>query len=217
MSNSPVVVFDFDLTLTYWDTADRFFRWLLRRDPWRLMVVALSLPFMAPLLLFRKTRRWLVWFAVWVATLGRSPRALAALIDEHLDGLPVAFIPAALDRLREHLAQGHSVVIATGCLEPLARALLDRSGLGEVSLVASTMRPLLGGWVREQHCFSANKIPMLSARGFAPPWAVAYTDHQADLPVLSQSAERFLVSPRPECLARIRAQLPGATTVLAWR
>ena len=44
MSNAPVVVFDFDLTLTYWDTADRFFRWLLRREPWRLLVVALALP-----------------------------------------------------------------------------------------------------------------------------------------------------------------------------
>jgi phosphatidylglycerophosphatase C len=221
MSGTPVVVFDFDLTLTYWDTADRFFRWLLRRDPWRLLVVALALPVLVPLLLFRRTRRWPVWFAVWVATFGRSPRALATLIDEHIDALPAGhasvFIPAALERLREHLARGDRVVIATGCLEPLARALLDRAGLGEVSLVASTMRPLLGGWVRERHCFSANKIPMLAERGFAPPWAVAYTDHQADLPVLSHSAERFLVSPRPECLARIQATLPGATTVLAWR
>jgi phosphatidylglycerophosphatase C len=75
MSNPPVVVFDFDLTLTYWDTADRFFRWLLRRNPWRLLVVAMALPVLGPLLPFRRTRRWLTWFAVWVATLGRSPRA----------------------------------------------------------------------------------------------------------------------------------------------
>jgi len=221
MSNAPVVVFDFDLTLTYWDTADRFFRWLLRREPWRLLVVALALPVLGPLLAFRRTRRWPVWFAVWAATFGRSKRGLAALIDAHIDGLPAGhasvFIPVAVARLREHLAQGDRVVIATGCLEPLARALLDRAGLGGVSLVASTMRPLLGGWVRERHCFSANKIPMLAERGFAPPWAVAYTDHRADLPVLSHSAQRFLVSPRPECLARIQAQFPDATTVLAWR
>jgi hypothetical protein len=32
---APVVVFDFDLTLTRGDTAERYFRWLLRRDACR--------------------------------------------------------------------------------------------------------------------------------------------------------------------------------------
>jgi phosphatidylglycerophosphatase C len=108
-------------------------------------------------------------------------------------------------------------VIATGCLELLARALLERAGLGSVPLVASTLRPFLGGMVREAHCFGPNKIPMLAERGYAPPWAVAYTDHHADLPVLRQSAERFVVSPKPECLKRIEQALGGKATVLAWR
>ena len=39
MSDRTVVVFDFDLTLTRWETASRFFKGLLRRQPWRIAVL----------------------------------------------------------------------------------------------------------------------------------------------------------------------------------
>jgi len=120
-------------------------------------------------------------------------------------------------RLRSPLEQGHRVVVATGSLDVLARALMLRAGLDDVPLVASTLRPFLGGLVRDRHCFGSNKIPMLAERGFAPPWAVAYTDHHADLPVLALSAERFLVSPKARCRARIEQALRTEATVLAWR
>jgi phosphatidylglycerophosphatase C len=219
-ATAPVVVFDFDLTLTRWDTADRFFRWLLRRDAWRMAVVGLAVPVLGPLMLLRKTRRMPVRFAVWIATLGQG-RDLPALVDAHLAELArqqaSVFMDAALAQLHSHLRQGHRVVVATGCFEALARALLDRAGLAQVPLVASTLRPRLGGLVVDQHCFGANKIPMLAARGFAPPWSMAYTDHHADLPVLSHSLERLLVNPKPRCLARIRERLSTGTTILAWR
>ena len=71
--------------------------------------------------------------------------------------------------------------------------------------------------MREQHCVGLNKIPMLAARGFAPPWAATYTDHYTDLPVLELSAERYLVSPTPECQARVEEALGAKATILAWR
>lgn len=218
---SPVVVFDFDLTMTRWDTAERFFHWLLRRDPWRIGIIALAFPFLGPLLLVRRLRKWPMRFGIWVATLGRRPEDLDALAEAHIASLPqghaAVFLAQALERLESHLAQGHRVVIATGCLEPLARALLRRAGLGHVPLAASTVRPFIGGLVRDQHCFGANKILMLSAKGFAPPWATAYTDHSADIPVLTLSTERVLVSPKPRCLALIRQSIAGEVTVVGWR
>ena len=218
---TPVVVFDFDLTFTRWDTADRFFRWLLRRDAWRLATIALAFPLLGPLMPIPSTRKWPIRFAVWVATLGRDHDALSALVDEHIASLPDGraslFLPLAVERLQHHVAQGHRVVIAAGCLDLLARPLLARAGLGHVPLVASTLRPFLGGLVREEHCFGPNKVPMLTARGFAPPWAVAYTDHHADLPVLERSAERYLIDPQPACLARIERALPAGATLLEWR
>ncbi|MCF7751485.1 hypothetical protein KQ945_12045 [Bacillus subtilis subsp. subtilis] len=46
MQQGKVVVFDFDLTLTLtrWETARRFFKGLLRRQPARLALLLLALP-----------------------------------------------------------------------------------------------------------------------------------------------------------------------------
>lgn len=218
---TPVVVFDFDLTLTRWDTADRFFRWLLRRDLWRLAMVLAAAPLLGPLLLVASTRKWPIHFAVWAATIGRTPACLSALAEEHIGLLATphesVFVPAALQCLHAHLAEGHHVVIATGCLEPLAQALLRHVGLDSVPLVASTLRPFLGGLASDQHCFGPNKVSMLTARGFAPPWAITYTDHRADLPILALSAKRYLISPTPKCRARIEEALATEIDILMWR
>lgn len=221
MEPVPVIVFDFDLTLTNWDTADRFFRWLLKRDPWRLAVVLVFLPLLGPLFLFRASRKWPIRFAIWVATLGRSAQDLERLAQEHTEAVFAAadpvFAPAGLEQLQAHLEQGHRVVIATGCLDVLARKLLHRAGYGHVPLVASTLRPFLGGMARNQHCFGRNKIPMLAERGFPPPWSTAYTDHHYDLPVLRLSQRWYLVSPKPSCIRQIEQTLAIKPTILAWR
>jgi phosphatidylglycerophosphatase C len=218
---APVVVFDFDLTLTRWDTADRFFRWLLRRNVWRLALVLAATPILGLLFLSRRTRKWLIRYAVWIATVGRSRDALEALVREHVDAFLGAgervFLPAGLERLKSHLEAGHVVVIATGTLEPLARELLRRESLEEVPLVASTLRPFLGGMARDRHCFGRNKLTMLSERGFAPPYAVAYSDHHCDLPVLQSSRQCWLVSPKAGCIVKIGQALSTPPGILSWR
>lgn len=129
MTNSaPIVVFDFDLTLTRWDTADHFFRWLIRRTWWRLAMVCIALPAPGPLL-----------------------------------------------------------------------------------------RPFIGGLARDQHCFGRHKVRMLSERGFAPPWATAYTDHHVGLPILELSTACYLINPTPQSFARIKQVLPAEATILTWR
>ena len=218
---TATVVFDFDLTLTKWDTADRFFRWLLKRDPWRLGIVVLLLPVLLPLLIATATRKLPIRFAVWVATLGRSQEDLLRLVREHADSFSAdtraVFLQAGLERLQSHLAQGHRVVVATGSLEVLAKELLARAGYDHVPLVGSTLRSFLGGMARDQHCFGPNKIPMLAARGFSPPWAITYTDHRCDLPILELSLERYLINPKPECIRAIEQALNTKATILAWQ
>lgn len=219
--SSTVVVFDFDLTLTRWDTADRFFRWLIQRDTWRSSTILAALPILGPLYLVRSFRKWPIRFAVWIATLGRTSADMSELAEEHIRTLPMGwhsvFIPAAVEQLQAHMEQGHTVVIATGCLEPLAQALLRHAGLDSVPVVASTLRPFLGGLARDLHCSGSNKVSMLTARGFAPPWDAAYTDHSMDLPLLRSSVERNLVSPTPKCLAHIEQALAGQANILPWR
>lgn len=218
---TPVVVFDLDLTLTRWDTATRFFMWLLRRDWWRMLLVLAAIPVFAPLLVLPRTSFWPLHVAVWVATIGHTPHRLSFLIDAYVRSLSSdatsPFLPRGLERLQAHLAQGHRVVIATGCLEALARALLRQEGLDHVPLVASTLRPCLGGFVRAAHCHGAAMVAMLHARGFKAPWFAVYTDSRSDLPLLRLGQHRFLVSPSPRRRSRVTEALSGEVTVLSWR
>ena len=215
-----VVLFDFDQTLTKWDTADRFFKWLLKREAWRMAAIVVSLPFVGPLLIFQKTRKWPLRYGIWLATLGRSSEDIRLLANEHVETLfqgdASPFYSDALANLQDHINKGDQVVIATGCLTDLASSFLRKAGLDSVPLVASTMRPYFGGMVRDKHCFSHNKIPMLSERGFPPPWAVTYTDHYCDIPVLLAAQSRFVVNPTEKSLKRIQGAIGNDFTVLNW-
>lgn len=215
------IIFDFDHTLTSWDSSDRFFRWLLRRGPWRMMLFIATIPLLAPLLLIKGTRKQPVKFAVWTATLGRSNDALRALAKEHVAEIVAKRQPLVLqDAIRQvnhHLEQGYRVVVATGSLEVLAREFLDQSGLHQVPLVGSSLKPLMGGMVADGHCHGPLKIPMLTQRGYPPPWVATYTDHECDLPVIEHSAECFLVNPRQKAIRIITDKLSFTPVVLSWR
>jgi phosphatidylglycerophosphatase C len=216
-----IVVFDFDLTLTSWDTAARFFAWLLRRSPWKIVLGAPVALVISPLAMFRRTRRVPIRFAAWLATLGYDHEPLRALARAHIAEI-IAQYGSFLRRdgrtqIEAHLSQGHTVVVATGALEDLAREILAHEGIVNVTVVGSSMRRWLGGMVVNQHCYGANKIPMMQERGFEPPWAMVYSDHEADLPLLRAGARQFVVNPKPRAAARLMAILGSSASVVTWR
>ena len=221
MDNSQTVVFDFDHTLTSWDSSGRFFRWLLTRSPWRMALAIVCLPLFAPILPFEGKRKPIVRLAVWAATFGRSRDDIAALARKHVAEFAALGQPLVLRdgarQLEQHLEQGHRVVIATGSLEVLAREFLDQSGLGHIPLVGSSLKPLMWGMTTHEHCYGPRKIPMLARRGYPPPWTVTYTDHECDLPVIGQSAEFFLVNPKPQAIQAVTHALASKPQVLAWQ
>jgi phosphatidylglycerophosphatase C len=217
----PVVVFDFDLTLTAWDTAGRFFRWLLLRELWRLGLVLIALPALGLLLVAKSTRRSPVRFAIWAATLGRTQRDLRTLARRHVQLVfskaPPVFFRDGLARLQYHLKEGHTVVIATGCLEVLAQEFLSHAGFGHIALVGSTLRPFLGGMAAHRHCFGQNKVPMLTERGFPPPWAIGYSDSESDLPVLHHCQQSYLINAKATCVLVVGQSVAGKVDILAWQ
>jgi phosphatidylglycerophosphatase C len=221
MGTYQTIVFDFDHTLTSWDSSDRFFRWLLTRGSWRIVLVIASIPFLTPLLLIKNTRKLPIKFAVWKATLGRSNDTICALAKTHVAEIVARrqplFLQDAKRQLNHHLEQGHQVVVATVSLEVLAREFLDQSGLAHIPLVGSSLKPYMWGLVAHEHCHGPGKIRMLTQRGYPPPWVATYTDHECDLPVIEQSAECCLVNPRPKAIQIITDRLSFTPVVLSWR
>jgi phosphatidylglycerophosphatase C len=108
-------------------------------------------------------------------------------------------------------------VIATGALEVLAREILLAESVRGIAVVGSTVRQFFKGMVVNEHCYGSNKVPMLRERGYSPPWAFVYSDHQDDLPILEQGNERYVVNPQPDCAARLLKALGTSVTVLSWR
>jgi phosphoserine phosphatase len=80
-----------------------------------------------------------------------------------------------------------------------------------------SMRRVLGGMVVNRHCYGTHKIPMLQERGFEPPWAFVYSDHEADLPLLRAGIRQFVVNPKPRTAARLMAVLGPSAAVVTWR
>jgi phosphatidylglycerophosphatase C len=221
VSAAPTAVFDFDLTLTSWDTAARFFGWLLRRSPWKMLAGVPVALLVSPLAAFRPTRKGIIRGAAWWATFGCDHEQLRGLARLHVAEVKAregSFLRQDGRRqIASHQAQGHTVVIATGALEILVCEILDAEGIRDVGVVGSSMRRFLGGMVARQHCYGARKITMLRERGFAPPWAFVYSDHEADLPLLRAGATQFVVNPKPRSAAQLLAELGSSACVVTWR
>jgi phosphatidylglycerophosphatase C len=219
--STPTAVFDFDHTLTTWDTAGRFFLWLLSRRPHKLLLGAPFALLLAPLAVFRRTRAIPLRFVVWVATFGHSHEQLRALARAHVVHVTAggeSFLRAAgRAQLISHQSQGHIVVIATGALEYLAQEILLHEDIHEVTVVGSSLRSFLGGMIADQHCYGGRKIGMLQERGFRPPWTFTYSDSEADLPLLSAGTTQFLVNPTKKTAAYLLGILGPSATVVTWR
>jgi phosphatidylglycerophosphatase C len=214
-------VFDFDHTLTTWDTAARFFGWLLRRAPWKMLLGAPIALLLGPFALFSRTRRIPIRYLVWLATFGQSHEQLRALAGLHVAQVMERgerFVRHdARSQIDWHQAQGHVVLVATGALQYLASEILANEGIVNVTVVGSSLRRFLGGMVVNQHCYGARKIAMLQERGFDPPWAFVYSDHEADLPLLKEGTTQIVVNPKPATAHCLLSVLGPSASVVTWR
>lgn len=222
-SNEPsaaIALFDFDHTLIRRDSFSGFVRELLWRDWWRVTAALGLLPAVGPLWSLPRTRGIPVLTAVWLATFGLDRVRLRRHLEAHVEAVvrnPDALVHRdGLARIRAHQQAGHRVVIATGALEELARAICGALGLEDLEIVGSSLRPWRGGMTALEHCYGERKVTMLRARGFPPPWRFVYTDSASDLPLLRHAEEGFFVNPTRRSLLRARRALPAPPVVLRW-
>jgi phosphoserine phosphatase len=138
----PVAVFDLDGTLLRGDCSAGFVRRLIFRDWYRVAAVLAFAPVLGTMMFLPIARRNALTALLWLATVGLGPDRFQALLEEFAAGhaAEASQIPVALDRLRAHLGAGDRVVIATGCVEPLAAAVCRLLGLDGVEILAARVR-----------------------------------------------------------------------------
>ena len=218
--DAPVVVFDFDHTLYDGDSFSHVLRWLLRRNPLRLIVALAASPVLGPMVAFLPTRRRGISAYVWIGTFGlHRRRSFNALIDryvaKHTEQVQQRLLPVALEVLRSHRAAGDRVVIATGAPPELARAILAFVAHQDVPVVGSAVGPRYGAVVATRHCHNEEKVRMLRERGYDRV-EVAYTDSSADLPLLLVARSPVVVNPKADRVEMFRRVLPPGTPILNW-
>ncbi|TQM17363.1 phosphatidylglycerophosphatase C [Pseudoxanthomonas sp. 3HH-4] len=218
--DAPVVVFDFDHTLYDGDSGGHLVRWLIQRNPLRVLVALAATVVLGPMVAFLPTRRRGISGYIWIGTFGlHGRRSFDALIDKyvatHQQEVQQRLLPIALEVFREHRASGDSVVVATGAPPELARAILSFVAHEDVPVIGTAVGPRFGAVVATRHCHNEEKMRMLRERGYGEV-AVAYSDSSADLPLLKAARAPVVVNPKVARVEMFRRVLPPGTPILNW-
>jgi phosphatidylglycerophosphatase C len=214
---SATVVFDLDKVLLGSDASTLFLRGRLRQNRARTLALLLASPLLLPGAAIPQLRPLTARLMTRLAV-GGSPaddvEDVASAYRSVLQIEPEAAVADAIARVREHQAAGDLVVIATGCEETLARGYLAAIGLGDLDVVGSTGSL----WPpRVRRAMGEGKVEMLTARGYPPPWKVAYSDAATDLPLFAGTPRPVLVNGDEKDVARITRTLGRPPETVTWR
>lgn len=193
-----VAIFDIDGTLVRCSSERRFWRYLVRngaQGPRQVIAFVLFLLRYLP--------------TGGVHTLKKNKAYLCGLEVERVEMLAERFVAEELSaelyepavaRLREHLNRGDLVVLMSGTIECIARALAAKLGAEHVCATISSQRD--GRYLAqppEVHPFGAAKLTLANriarALGVGLSRVVAYGDSAHDLALLSAVGEAIVVRP----------------------
>lgn len=199
--------FDIDGTLLVGSTERRFWRFLLQRG------------YQGP----RQIAAYLYFSLRFLSTFGRhilkvNKAYLSGLDTERVRALATEFVAGevvprlyepAVQRLRRHLKDGDTVVLLSGTLEPIARALGTTLGVQHVCATRCAVhRGRYTASPPECHPFSDEKLELATrlaaALGADLRDAAAYGDSRHDLCLLQAVGQPVAVRPDPPLLATAR-------------
>lgn len=207
--NPPLViaaVFDVDRTLVPITTTERIFiRYLLERRViglravmYTIAFIARRFPLMSPFAAIRKQRAYLA---------GQPYDKLRRLaLDCFESGIKPRISRAGIEAIREHKAQGHTVVLLSGSLDFLLEPLRDYVGADH--LIAARMEVVDGkltGRIIGEFPYGNYKATVIqhfaTEHGIDFSQSYAYADHHTDHAVLRLFGNPIVVNPKPKMLA----------------
>jgi putative phosphoserine phosphatase/1-acylglycerol-3-phosphate O-acyltransferase len=198
-----LAIFDIDGTLIRGGSERMFWRYLVvrgRQGPRQLLAFLLFMLRYLPI--------------GGIHTPRKNKAYLSGLKVEEVDALARDFVAEklihrlyepAVQRLKEHLRRGDVVVLMSGTLHPIARALADMLGVGYVCATLTSQRNgVFLSQPPEMHPYDAAKLNLVSRLAgelnVDLKHVVAYGDSKRDLFLLSAVGEPVAVRPDPELL-----------------
>lgn len=203
LNGRGVALFDMDGTLLPWDTQYVFSCFVIRRHPWRRLLVLLFLACI-PLYILgiwdenRMKRAYLIYlWGLPAATVAQYGREFGVLAQEWI-------YPELKERLEEHQRNGDLCLMVSASptfyAGPLGDLLEFDGVLGTDVLLDGRMPPM--PQLPNGNNKGCVKVKRLRSQGVLPEHGVlqnatAYSDSSADMPMLLSCGRRVLVNPSP--------------------
>ncbi|MBN8741053.1 MAG: hypothetical protein BGP24_20185 [Lysobacterales bacterium 69-70] len=216
---TTTVVFDFDGVLLRGDSFAGYLRWRTAQRRRRLLAALPAVPLL-PLLRHPRTLPWAARVFTSALTLGldraRFEREIDAFCEIWLahEGRVIAPL---LARLREHVAAGDRVFVASGTADYLLHGLLVRLGVDGVTALGTEVEFGPTGLRARRHNYGAAKLATLAEAGVHAPWSISYSDSYADLPILAAATRAVLVDPSPSHERLVREALGARLELIRTR
>ena len=186
-----------DGTLFRGDCGAAFIKQRIKGNIWRLLLALVIAPLAVPMMHIALFRKIGVSAYLWAASVGVDEITYSKALDDFITQYRLKPIPNVLAQCRKDIAQGRTVVIATGAGLELTTAFMKQLDLFEhVHLVTSQSRRFLGGMISSVQCNGETKLQQLIKHGHAPPYLRVYSDSAMDLPILRSTSAAYLVNYR---------------------
>jgi HAD superfamily hydrolase (TIGR01490 family) len=140
---------------------------------------------------------------------GARPADIDAVVDEHLTPYVLERLaPAAIRRVRQHRAAGHTTVLITGALRPLTRPLAPLFDHIEAADLAVDARGRCTGHLTSSPPIGESRAAFVRAfarrHGIDVDASFAYADSHSDLPLLEAVGHPVAVRPDVALLRHAR-------------
>jgi len=195
-----IVVFDLDGTLLSGDSTKAWLTDKLKSNIFRFIAALIVTPIALPLMKFKKYKSKGASLYLWIATYSLNEEELeysfknfSKNINETTSG-SLYWFKQGIAEVKDHLANGRIVFIATAAPEKLANVLLEPINL-DVRIIGTPLKNKLGGWISGIHCRSEEKVRRLNKVNIKQPWFATYSDDiDDDLPILMGAKKPYLIN-----------------------
>lgn len=195
-----IVVFDLDGTLLSGDSTKAWLMDKLKSNLLRFIGALIVTPIALPLMKFKKYKSKGASLYLWIATYCLNEEELEysfKIFSNNIKGTTsdsLYWFEQGITEVKDHLASGRIVFIATAAPEKLANVLLESINL-DVQIIGTPLQKKLGGWISRIHCRSEEKVRRLNKLDIKQPWFATYSDDiEDDLPILMGAKLPYLIN-----------------------
>lgn len=214
-----IAFFDVDGTVIAGDSFLHLARWRLREEPWRAILLSVTIPVFIATYIFNLDRRSAKSALLWSLTVFKSRRDAVRMLSKDLPArLSGHWFIEASSAIAELRTNGVRICFVSASGQIWIRGILSRCDSGMRTVIGSKLGFRLGGVMMiSPNCYREEKLNRIYASlGTNFDACHAFSDHPADIPMLNIATERTVVSPRRKNICKFENSLKKPFRIVKW-